>query len=31
MALLFETELWPNLIAGCSRAGVPVAVVSLME
>ncbi|WP_163577097.1 lipid IV(A) 3-deoxy-D-manno-octulosonic acid transferase [Halomonas faecis] len=28
LALLFETELWPNLIAGCSRAGVPVAVVN---
>ncbi|SDI92837.1 lipid IV(A) 3-deoxy-D-manno-octulosonic acid transferase [Billgrantia gudaonensis] len=28
LALLFETELWPNLIAACDRAGIPVAVVN---
>lgn len=28
LALFFETELWPNLLAACDRAGVPVAVVN---
>lgn len=28
MALLFETELWPNLLNACRRQGVPVAVVN---
>ncbi|QTF92748.1 lipid IV(A) 3-deoxy-D-manno-octulosonic acid transferase [Halomonas sp. BM-2019] len=28
LALLFETELWPNLMAACRRRGVPVAVVN---
>lgn len=28
LALLFETELWPNLLAACRRQGVPVAVVN---
>ncbi|MDR9438269.1 MAG: lipid IV(A) 3-deoxy-D-manno-octulosonic acid transferase [Halomonas sp.] len=28
LAILFETELWPNLLAACDRAGVPVAVVN---
>lgn len=28
LALFFETELWPNLLAACRRQGVPVAVVN---
>ncbi|MBB3190105.1 lipid IV(A) 3-deoxy-D-manno-octulosonic acid transferase [Halomonas cerina] len=28
LAIFFETELWPNLLAACERAGVPVAVVN---
>ncbi|WFM71423.1 lipid IV(A) 3-deoxy-D-manno-octulosonic acid transferase [Halomonas sp. CKK8] len=28
LAIFFETELWPNLLAACDRAGVPVAVVN---
>ncbi|TFH87587.1 3-deoxy-D-manno-octulosonic acid transferase [Billgrantia azerbaijanica] len=28
LALVFETELWPNLLAACARVGVPVAVVN---
>lgn len=28
LALFFETELWPNLLAACRRSGVPVAVVN---
>ncbi|WP_163557859.1 lipid IV(A) 3-deoxy-D-manno-octulosonic acid transferase [Halomonas sp. NO4] len=28
LAIVFETELWPNLLAACDRAGVPVAVVN---
>ncbi|MFG6668110.1 lipid IV(A) 3-deoxy-D-manno-octulosonic acid transferase [Halomonas sp. HNIBRBA4712] len=28
LALLFETELWPNLLHACARRGVPVAVVN---
>ncbi|WNL38921.1 lipid IV(A) 3-deoxy-D-manno-octulosonic acid transferase [Halomonas sp. PAMB 3232] len=28
MALMFETELWPNLLHACARRGVPVAVVN---
>ncbi|MCG6656714.1 3-deoxy-D-manno-octulosonic acid transferase [Halomonas campisalis] len=28
LAILFETELWPNLLAACGRRGVPVAVVN---
>ncbi len=28
LAIFFETELWPNLLAACSRRGVPVAVVN---
>jgi 3-deoxy-D-manno-octulosonic-acid transferase len=28
LAILFETELWPNLLAACARRGVPVAVVN---
>ncbi|MBS9403390.1 lipid IV(A) 3-deoxy-D-manno-octulosonic acid transferase [Halomonas sp. TRM85114] len=28
LALFFETELWPNLLAACVRSGVPVAVVN---
>ncbi|MDX1467036.1 MAG: glycosyltransferase N-terminal domain-containing protein, partial [Halomonas sp.] len=28
LALFFETELWPNLLAACDRADVPVAVVN---
>jgi 3-deoxy-D-manno-octulosonic-acid transferase len=26
--ILMETEVWPNLIAGCSQAGIPVALVN---
>jgi 3-deoxy-D-manno-octulosonic-acid transferase len=28
VCILMETEVWPNLIAGCARAGVPVALVN---
>ncbi|RTR05623.1 lipid IV(A) 3-deoxy-D-manno-octulosonic acid transferase [Halomonas nitroreducens] len=28
LAIFFETELWPNLLAACDRRGVPVAVVN---
>ncbi|OBX35245.1 lipid IV(A) 3-deoxy-D-manno-octulosonic acid transferase [Halomonas elongata] len=28
LAIFFETELWPNLLASCARRGVPVAVVN---
>ncbi|MDI5889854.1 lipid IV(A) 3-deoxy-D-manno-octulosonic acid transferase [Halomonas rhizosphaerae] len=28
LAIFFETELWPNLLAACDRSGVPVAVVN---
>jgi 3-deoxy-D-manno-octulosonic-acid transferase len=28
LAIFFETELWPNLLAACERRGVPVAVVN---
>jgi len=28
LAIFFETELWPNLLAACDRAAVPVAVVN---
>ncbi|WP_136247182.1 lipid IV(A) 3-deoxy-D-manno-octulosonic acid transferase [Halomonas borealis] len=28
LAIFFETELWPNLLAACERGGVPVAVVN---
>ncbi len=28
LALFFETELWPNLLAACARGGIPVAVVN---
>lgn len=28
LAIFFETELWPNLLAACDKAGVPVAVVN---
>jgi 3-deoxy-D-manno-octulosonic-acid transferase len=28
LALFFETELWPNLLAACTHGGVPVAVVN---
>lgn len=28
LAVMFETELWPNLLHACRRAGVPVAVVN---
>ncbi|GAA3904922.1 lipid IV(A) 3-deoxy-D-manno-octulosonic acid transferase [Halomonas cibimaris] len=28
LAVMFETELWPNLLNACRRAGVPVAVVN---
>ena len=28
LAIFFETELWPNLLAGCERRGIPVAVVN---
>ncbi|MDR5860077.1 3-deoxy-D-manno-octulosonic acid transferase [Halomonas eurihalina] len=28
LAIFFETELWPNLLASCERRGVPVAVVN---
>ena len=28
LAIFFETELWPNLLAACERAAVPVAVVN---
>lgn len=28
MAIIFETELWPNLLAACRRRGVPLAVVN---
>ncbi len=28
LAIFFETELWPNLLASCERSGVPVAVVN---
>ncbi|MCA1247144.1 lipid IV(A) 3-deoxy-D-manno-octulosonic acid transferase [Massilia sp. MS-15] len=28
LCILMETEVWPNLIAGCARAGVPVALVN---
>jgi len=28
LCILMETEVWPNLIAGCAKAGVPVALVN---
>lgn len=28
VCILMETEVWPNLIAGCAKAGVPVALVN---
>ena len=28
LCLIMETELWPNLLAGCQRAGVPVVLVN---
>ncbi|WP_104203168.1 lipid IV(A) 3-deoxy-D-manno-octulosonic acid transferase [Billgrantia saliphila] len=28
LAIFFETELWPNLLAACRRRGVPIAVVN---
>ncbi|MCC2973087.1 lipid IV(A) 3-deoxy-D-manno-octulosonic acid transferase [Massilia sp. IC2-476] len=28
VCILMETEVWPNLIAGCARSGVPVALVN---
>lgn len=28
LTVLFETELWPNLLAACQRSGIPVAVVN---
>ncbi len=28
LAIFFETELWPNLLAACERRGIPVAVVN---
>ncbi len=28
VCILMETEVWPNLVAGCARAGVPVALVN---
>ena len=28
LGLLIETEVWPNLVAGCARAGVPLALVN---
>ena len=28
MAIIFETELWPNLLAACRRRGIPLAVVN---